>query len=458
MRELRVLAGLSFGYEVPSFEIKEGMKWDPDIIVSQGTSTDIGPYYLGAGKTHIHKNQIKKNIEPQIIAALEHEIPFIFSVGSAGADTQLNYVLESVNEISKENKLRFRVAVISGEINKSYLLKKLDKGEKMKRLIDTPRLPLYLSKEMIEKSEKIVSQMGPEPIMKALEKDVDGVITGRALDVGLHLAMPLKCNYDKGISAHMAKVIECGAMATVPGGLGAIFAFLRDDHFLVKPTNPQRKCTIHSVASHTFYERPDPFKELNPGGYLDVSEAKYEQFDERTVKVWGSKWVPMKYTVKLEGVEKVGYRTITIAGIRDPIMIKNIDDVENLITNRVEKEYGKKRNKIFFRKYGKNGVLGESEPQKEIPSKEMCLIIDVVADTQERANDICGFARSKLLLEDYPERITTAGNVALPYAPNDIEVGVAYQWNIWHGLPLTDPCEPFKTRIIDFPRRQGGAK
>src|SRR5690606_40838606 len=112
------------------------------------------------------------------------------------------------------------------------------------------------------------------------------------------------------------KTIECGALCAEPATSDNMFAFLRSDHFLVKPPNPNRRCTVASVAAHAFYERPDITREMNPGGYLDVSEAKFEQVGERTVKVSGGRWVDMPYTIKLEGVKMVGYRTISLAGIQ----------------------------------------------------------------------------------------------------------------------------------------------
>ena len=57
--------------------------------------------------------------------------------------------------------------------------------------------------------------------------------------------------------------------------------------------------------------------EENPGGILDISSANYEQNDEQTVKVSGSRWIPAPYTLKVEGASQVGYRTICICGIRD---------------------------------------------------------------------------------------------------------------------------------------------
>jgi len=63
--------------------------------------------------------------------------------------------------------------------------------------------------------------------------------------------------------------------------------------------------------------------------------------DERTVRVSGSKFIPDKtYRIKLEAAAKMGYRTISIMGTRDPILIDQIDDylanVRNTIQRRVD--------------------------------------------------------------------------------------------------------------------------
>ena len=53
-----------------------------------------------------------------------------------------------------------------------------------------------------------------------------------------------------------------------------------------------------------------------PGGMLDTSEVSFDPVSDRAVKVSGMRWVPAaQYTVKLEGVERDGYRAITNAGV-----------------------------------------------------------------------------------------------------------------------------------------------
>lgn len=459
MRELKDLSFVNMGYGWYPETVKEALKWEPDVIVGQGTSTDPGPGYLGSSDIYPYTERFNQKKDAEIIAlARENNIPFIVSAGTpSGSNLHLEGFLRIVDEICKGSGIKFRAAVISGEVDKEYIKTKLAKGEKMRRLVDTPRVSEFLTLDEVDRSVKIVSQMGPEPIMKALGMDVDGVITGRALDVGLHMAMPLKRGFDKGLAAHMAKVIECGALAAVPEVIDIMFGILREDHFLVKAPNPSLRCTVRSVAGHSFYERPDPSKELNPGGYLDISEAKYEQVDERTVKVWGSKWVPSdKYFVKIEGIKPIGYRTINVAGIRDPRMIKHIDPFLESVSEEVRKRFAEVEEDytLMFRVYGKNGVLSEWEPKKEITSHELCIITEAIAKTQELATAVVAYARGKLLFWNYPGRTTTAGNVACPYSPFDIKMGEAYVWNIWHLMELDDPCEPFKVRVVDFPRNK----
>lgn len=456
MDEIRMLQSSAMGYGNVSRElIKEGLKYDPHIIVGQGTSTDPGPGYLGSDDIfgYVGKSNKKRDIGLILEAAVEKSIPFIFSGGSpSGSNAQLEGVLRIVNEICTEKGYKLKVAVIRGELEKNYVKSKIKQGVRIQRLVDSDRLSEVLSVDDINQAKRIVSQMGPEPIMKALEMGVDGVITGRALDIGLHMAFPLLNGFNKGLVAHMAKTIECGALCADPPINENIFAILKQDYFLVFPPNPEKKCTIRSVASHAFYERPDISKEINPGGYLDISQAKFEQVDRRTVRVSNGKWVPMPYTVKIEGVKIAGYRTVTVAGIRDDNLIKQIDwFIDDIRKRTVDKFGGISHFDLFFHVYGKDAVLGISEPKDLMTSDELCIVVDVIAPDPEISNAICAYVRGRMFFNDYPGRTSTAGNIATLFSPADIQMGESYVWNIWHSLPLEDPCEPFKIKILNFP-------
>jgi hypothetical protein len=454
--EIKVLSGVMMGdslFDERNWEI--GLSYNPDVIVAQGTSSDTGPTYLATGTLYGGSLGMRRGLRAILLSAKERRVPFIISTGPpAGGNQQLEKVLGWVSELAKEAKVEMRIAVISAELDKEYLKGKMRRGSQIRRLVPIDRLPEYLSEEDIDQSEHIVAQMGPEPIMKALDFGVDGVITGRALDIALHMAVPLKAGFDKGLAAHMAKTIECASLVTVPETSDAVLAILRKDHFLVMPTHPDSKCTPISVAAHAFYERPNPNRELNPGGVLDLSGVKYESYNERIVKVSGSRWIPAPYTIKIEGARKVGFRTISILGVRDERMIGQIDwcleqarkHVEaHLQPLKPERDYH-----LLFRVYGKNGVLGEAEPIKQTKSHELGLIVEAIAAQEEVSENVCELAGRKLLHMDYPGRIATAANVAHPYSPTANKLGPVYRWNIWHLLELEDPCEPFPIEVRRF--------
>jgi hypothetical protein len=457
--ELKILSASCFGYGVGGDSWERGLSWDPDVIVAQGTSSDGGPTYLGSDAPLTGFGDVKTDLRTIIVSAKMKGIPFILSAGGpGGGNNELERSLGFVDEIAKEAGIELRVAVIPGELDKAYLKRKIRDGAKIRRLVNTDSLSEYLTEADVDESERIAAQMGPEPVMKALDLNVDGVITGRSLDVGLYMALPLKWGFDKALTAHLAKSIECSGVVTVPQSFEAVFGILRKDHFLVRPTNPAARCTVVSIAAHAFYERPDPNYEENPGGALDITDATYEQLDESTVRVTGSRWIPSPYTLKVEGARKVGYRTISICGIRDEPLISCIDwfleqarahAEKRLLPLRPNDDYH-----LLFRVYGKDGVLGDAEPVKRTRSHELGLVIDAVAREEEVADKVCGAVAGFVLHADFPGRLTTAANVAFPYSPTEHRLGPVYVYNIWHLLELDDPCEPFHIGVREFPSRQ----
>lgn len=75
--------------------------------------------------------------------------------------------------------------------------------------------------------------------------------------------------------------------------------------------------TVASVAGHAMYERSNPYEEFFAGGKLDMTNCRYEQFNERTTRITGSRFIAAEKTrVKLEGSGKVGERYVGLCGIR----------------------------------------------------------------------------------------------------------------------------------------------
>lgn len=422
-----------------------------DVVVGQGTGMDAGPYYLGTDEVLPLR---RPGVEPILLAAKRTNTPFIFSMGgAAGADVHLNKYLDVVEEIAQDNDEVFDIAKISGEIDPDYLLEKVRSGVEIERSMDTPRLTEHLTEEDVEEAVRIQAQLGPEPIVEALGsdlEDIDGVITGRALDVGVMMAYPLFKGVDRSTAAHVGKVIECASMCAEPQAPfeGVVVDIdIADSSFTVQSCSPEVSCTINSVSAHSLYERENPFKERNPGGVLDVSEANYEQVNEDTVRARGAVWRDVPYTVKLEGAKSIGYQAATICGIRDPHMIESIDSVlEGMEETMHETEPDADFN-TATQVYGRDGVLGQSEPTDEI-AHEIGVLVLVTADSQELADELATTARLQLFMCDFPGRRSIAGNTAVPLQKTAFPLGESYVFNIWHLLPLDDPSEPFEKERI----------
>lgn len=452
MEEIRILSPTAIlGYGFPMDSFVEGMKRKPHVIAVDAGSTDPGPYYLGVGKSFTDRNSVKRDLEIMIPAALEAGIPVIVgTAGGSGGRPHVALTLDIIKEIAKEKSLSFKLAVIQSELDKELIKSKLAKGDV------EPLFPAKpITAEDVDDSVRIVAQMGEEPFMEALDNGANVILAGRSYDPSVFAALAIKEGFDKGLALHMGKILECAAIAALPGsGSDCMFGYLKRDSFVLEPLSPLRKCTTLSVAAHTLYEKTNPYLLPGPGGAINLHESQFTQLTDNMVEVKGSKFVPTpEYFVKLEGVRKVGYRTISCAAVKDPIMISKIDSITDSVRARVEnnfESYGIKDFFLDFKIYGKNGVMAMFDNLESKAGDELLIIIEAVADTQEHADTICGFARSTMLHFGYEGRISTAGNLAFPFSPSDCRVGEVYEFNVYHLMKVEDPSEMFPVQYFTF--------
>ena len=436
------------GYGIPERSLIEGMKRNPDVIGLDAGSTDPGPHYLGIGKAFTNRVAYKRDMGLVLDAAKSAGIPVLIgSSGGSGGTPHLDYTVEVFREICKEKGHHFKVATIGAEISKETLKAKRRDGKILP--LDTETIP---SEADFDECVRVVGQMGYEPFMKALDMGVDVVIGGRAYDPAPIGALPMLRGYDPALVIHMGKILECGGAAAYPrAGSDALLGRVDDHAFYVEPPNPDKICTVASVAAHTLYEKSDPYNLHLPGGTLDLHNAVFEQHDQRTVKVTGSQFIRSEQnTIKLEGVRLAGYRTITIAGTRDPQLIMHVDEYMANIRERVAEVYPPDSGyKLLFHVYGKNGVMGPLEPRQNITSHELCFLIEVVADNPDLSASVLALARSNALHATYTGRRSIAGNLAFPFSPSDIPVGEVFEFNVYHLCEVDDPCELFPIETFE---------
>lgn len=447
MRELKLLSPCGIlGYGFPESSFLNGMAMNPDAIVVDAGSTDAGPHKLGAGVAIVSRRACKKDLEIMITNGAKANIPVVIgSAGGAGGRVHVEWTLSIIEEILKEHHLLHRkIAVIWADIDKEIVSQRLREGK-----VDPLGLTVgELTQERIEQTTGIVAQMGHEPIVRALEQGADIIVCGRAYDPSPFAAVAVFHGFDLAYGYHAGKILECAALCAQPGTTkDCMLGIIREDGFIVTPLSKDRVCTKTSVAAHTFYEKDHPFLLHGPGIVLNLEHCTFTELEDgRSVFVTGSQIESTSpYRIKLEGAIPVAFRTFVVAGIRDPLLIGQLGEVEDKVKAQVCDYYGdldEAEYQINFINYGINGVMGEMEPCQDLPH-EVGVVFEVIAKTQELADTVCSSVRSTFLHYGYEGRKSTAGNLAFPFAPSDIPFGRVYEFSLYHLMDVRDGEEMF---------------
>lgn len=427
-----------------------GAKTKPDYYCSDSGSDDIGPAPLGEDKCASLYVWQKHDLELMLLASREQNVPMIIgSAGDTGTNSRVDMYVQIIKDLAKEHNLpKFKLAYFYSEVDKEYLRNKMKKGIIIEGLDSRPSLTM----EELESTERIVAVAGVHPYIKALEMGADVIIGGRSSDVAIFAAPAIYEGFPENVSYYAGKVLECASFCAEPyGAKESVIGTITKDDVKVTAMAPWQRCTVASVAGHAMYERSNPYYEYFAGGMLDMSECVYEQYDEKTTRITNPKFVPVegKIKVKLEGSAKVGEMYIGIAGIRDPYTIKHIDKVIELARENVRERFGEEGYQLHYRIYGKNGVMGDLEPVKEIKSHELCVIVQGIAPSAEMAEEVAMTGLRQIFYARLPEVKGTAGTAAF-LVDEVLRATPAYRWSINHTVEVDDPLELFDVKLVEI--------
>lgn len=444
------------GYGFADSSFATGIERGPEIIGMDAGSSDPGPAYLGSGECFVPRDAVKRDLSRVLPEAKNRRIPvMIGTAGGAGGNPHVDWALEIVREIAHENRLPLKVAVIRSEFDKTHLREAYARG-RIKPLAGAPRI----DEGTFDRAARVVGMMGIEPFQEALKQGVDLVLAGRACDAAIFAAAPVSKGIPRGIALHAAKIIQCGNGAVVhriiPDGM---LGDLSSEDFVLTPLLAETRCSPQSVISHSLYENPDSHLTPEPAGVLDTTNAWYRQEpDGVSVRVGGSEFRPSSvYTIRLEAAELAGYRTITLGGIRDTVLIDQIDDFCDKLMEkwhrRTAEMFGaqlKRDNYILnIRLYGKNATMGPREPYK-FQGYELGIVMEAVAPTQQQAHSLLGSGQSLIFHAPVTGWSGQVSNIAFPYSPSIIDTGAVYRFSLDHVIELDDPVQPFPIEIIQL--------
>jgi hypothetical protein len=454
--EIRFVAAIgAVGGGIHAESLDEAMAQKPHFIAADAGTTDAGPYSLGSGLSAFPREMIKQDLALMLRAGKKAGVPVLVgSAGTAGGDVHVDWTLDIAREVAAENGLSFRTAVIYSEQDKSYL-KNLFQEKRIHPLHPAP----HVDETTIDQSKRIVGMMGVEPLQRALQGGADFVLAGRCSDSALFAALPILRGFPEGLSWHAGKVSECGTMAAEVMGKGVLLGCVRRDHFTIRPYGPGLRCTPQSVAAHSLYENADPYLHKESSGTLDLSKSIFEAVDDVTVRISGSAFIPTdSYSVKLEGAELVGYQSLIVGGIRDAFVIKHLDNwlagVRERIEGGIAKIFGETLSKnqyhLIFHVYGRDAVMGTMEPDRISLPKEIGLVLEATAPTQETATTIALLSRQPLLHNPVPEWKGAITTFACLHNPAHIDRGPVYRFNFHHVALPHSREEMFRIKFMNI--------
>jgi len=441
----------SLGAGAVEEEVRYGIAQGAHAIATDAGSTDSGAAYLALGISKNNRSAVKRDLTILMRAGAEAGIPLIVGTsGQAGGDKNVDWTLDIALEVARELAIKPRIAVLYSEQDKAVLKNKNAAGK------IRPLPPLGgLEDSVIDACDHIVAVMGPEPYMAALQAGADIILGGRTTDTAVIACYALMKGAPQGPSWHAAKIAECGAQCAVERGGSGVLISIGSDGFEAEPLNTSFHCSPKSVSAHMLYENSDPFRLIEPGGVLNVTDSIYEQISERVVKVTGSVWEPMPYTMKLEGAGRGRYQTTMLVGIQDPEVLSHLDEFHDrmlaALYERTRRTIGATAGDfhISLRMYGWNAVSGDKPPEGTPPPREVGVLFVATAETQDMATQIAKACNPYFF--HYPfnmdEELPSYG---FAFSPADIERGAVYEFKLNHVVETESPMELVRTKWVDL--------
>jgi len=445
---------LGLGFQAEA--LARGVAARPDIICIDGGSTDSGPHSLGTGISKYSRASCKAEWRQLMLARAEAGVPLaIGSAGTCGTDSTVDWLFDITEELAAELGQTLRVARLYSSQPAARVVAAHAEG-RLHPLDPAPEIDA----ERLRALSNIVALAGAEQIGAALRTGADIVIAGRTTDTATIAALPLMRGAHAGAAWHAAKIAECGAQCSNRPTSGVVMIEIDDSGFTVEPMATGAACTPDTVFAHMLYENADPFRLAEPGGHLDVTDARYVALDARRVRAEGARWIPGPYTVKLEGARQVGFQTTMLAILRESRYVQNARDwatrLHTFLTEEIATRLnlGPDRYTLEFRLIGIDAVLGAAETRVGDPV-EVGVLGLATAETQAMAEEIAQLANPFLLhfplSEDEP-----LPTFAFPYSPVHSNRGPVYEFALNHVMALDEPMAAFRLDVTEVGHAKAG--
>lgn len=370
---IKIASGQGFWGDLIDAPVHQATKGDIDYLMMD---------YLAEVTMSILQKQKLKNpalgFARDIPPLMRRLLPLIqekkFKVITNGGGVNPLACRDAVFEVARKLGIKdIKIGIVTGDnildriselINSGIQLKNMETGESASAIKD-----------------KILSAnvyFGAAPIVEALKKGADVVITGRVTDTGLTLAPMIyefgwaMEDFDKLAAGTVAgHIIECGGQASGGNFLGdwesvpdlarigfPIVEALRDGTFYItKHPDTGGLVSVETVSEQLVYEIGDPGEYITPDCIADFTTIKLEQAGENRVKVFEVKGRPSTEFYKVSMSYNDGYSAVGSLTYSAPNALRRAEAADLILRARL-KDLGLEFDEIRSEFLGYNSSFG----------------------------------------------------------------------------------------------------
>jgi hypothetical protein len=235
--------------------------------------------------------------------------------------------------------------------------------------------------------------LGAGPIVEALDRGADIVITGRVTDTGLTLAPMIHrfgwswVDWDKLAAGTVAgHIIECGAQCTggnclvdwerIPHmddpGYPIVEVEPSGDFIVTKHAGTGGRVNVATVTEQLVYEMGDPREYITPDCIADFTSMRLEQVGKDRVGVTGVRGGPTTDSLKVSIAYSWGYKAVGTLVYVWPEAVKKAKKADRILRQRLRR-LGLEFDQILTELVGVNATHGRlaGSPDPDIPEVQL---------------------------------------------------------------------------------------
>lgn len=348
---IKIASGQGFWGDLPNAPINQVRKGPIDYLVMD---------YLAEVTMSIMQKQKMRNpdygyardfvdVITEILPDIaDRGIKVISNAGGVNPEACKNKILEAIEDQGYED---IKVAVVDGDDILNNLDELIAAGHDLANM-ESGKPVTTIKDELLSANV----YFGCRPIVEALNKGADIVVTGRVTDTGLTLAPMVHefgwsfDDYDKMSAGTIAgHIIECGAQVSggnftdwekvddfVDIGFPIIEARPDGDFYVTKHENTGGMISEMTVKEQLLYEIGDPTEYITPDCIADFTSVNLEPDGENRVHVYGITGKPETDTYKISASYNDGYKLSSTLVYSWPRALKKARKAGEILKKRAD--------------------------------------------------------------------------------------------------------------------------